>query len=157
MLNRRYKKHHLNQQKRRPLLVLAVALVAIFTAAAGPHLFCCTLEIRVGPLEPASGTLRVALFNSADRFMKEPFRVQELKVEGPTLNIVFYNLPEGQYAFSLYHDVNNNGKLDTGLLGIPSEPWGFSNNARGRFGPPHFNAASFKLNKPLRMSVKLNR
>jgi len=42
----------------------------------------------------------------------------------------------GVYALRIFQDLNGNGKLDTGWMGIPSEPYGFSNNAMGRFGPP---------------------
>ena len=53
------------------------------------------------------------------------------------------DLPFGRYAISAYHDENGNGELDTGLFGIPSEDYGFSNNARGGFGPPDFADAAF--------------
>lgn len=42
----------------------------------------------------------------------------------------------GRYALRVFQDLNGNGKLDTGWMGIPKEPYGFSNNAMGRFGPP---------------------
>lgn len=135
---------------------IIICMLCYFTSAAG-QLVCCSLEIHAGPLEPVKGTLRVALFNRADRFMKEPFSVQQVKVEGRIHKILFEELPEGEYAFSIFHDVNDNGRLDTGWLGIPTEPWGFSNNARGRFGPPAFEAARFFLSSKLSMAVQLNR
>ena len=51
------------------------------------------------------------------------------------------------YAFTFFHDLNKNKKLDTNFLGIPKEPYGFSNEKKGRFGPPKFKEVSFKLNK----------
>lgn len=56
-----------------------------------------------------------------------------------------FALPPGKYAVSCFHDVNGNGKLDTNLVGIPSEPYGFSNNARPRFRPPYWSEASFSV------------
>jgi len=56
-------------------------------------------------------------------------------------------VPRGAYALKVYHDVNGNGRLDTGRMGIPKEPYGFSNGARGRFGPPSFGAARFELDE----------
>jgi uncharacterized protein (DUF2141 family) len=44
-----------------------------------------------------------------------------------------------------YHDMNSNNRMDTGLFGIPSEGWGVSNNARGRFGAPSFQDAAFTM------------
>ena len=59
----------------------------------------------------------------------------------------FENLRLGTYALSLYHDENNNGMLDTNFFGIPKEPYGFSNDARGTFGPPKYTAAQFEFIK----------
>ena len=42
---------------------------------------------------------------------------------------------------------NENKKIDTNFLGIPKEPYGFSNQKKGRFGPPKFKEVVFKLNK----------
>lgn len=46
---------------------------------------------------------------------------------------------------SAYHDLDANGQLNNNLMGLPSEPYGFANNARGSFGPPSFQAASVAL------------
>lgn len=51
----------------------------------------------------------------------------------------------GRYAISAYHDANDNGQLDSGLFAIPIEDYGFSNNARGSFGPPDFDRAAFEF------------
>jgi uncharacterized protein (DUF2141 family) len=48
-----------------------------------------------------------------------------------------------------YHDQNGNGEIDMRILGMPKEPVGVSNDARGRFGPPKFDAAKFTLVAPL--------
>lgn len=50
----------------------------------------------------------------------------------------------GTYAISLFHDENGNGKLDTVLM-MPKEGFGFSRDAKVRFGPPRFAAASFTV------------
>ena len=57
------------------------------------------------------------------------------------------DLAYGQYAIAVYHDKNKNGLLDTNMLGIPLEEYGFSNNARGRFGPASWSQAKFTVNK----------
>ena len=51
------------------------------------------------------------------------------------------------YTAAIFHDVNNNGKLDKNLLGVPTEPYGFSNNARSKWGPPKYDTAKFQLNQ----------
>ena len=56
-----------------------------------------------------------------------------------------FEIPAGTYAVGYYVDVNENEKLDTNFFGIPKEEYGFSNNVRGKFGPPTFESASFIL------------
>ncbi|MDE0044731.1 MAG: DUF2141 domain-containing protein [bacterium] len=59
-----------------------------------------------------------------------------------TLSLVFPDLAEGRYAVSVMHDENDDGVLDANLLGVPTEGYGFSNNASGLMGPPDFDDAS---------------
>jgi uncharacterized protein (DUF2141 family) len=56
-------------------------------------------------------------------------------------------LPEGEYAVSLFVDENSNGKMDKNAIGIPTEAYGFSNDASGNFGPPSFEQAKFVVGK----------
>ena len=56
----------------------------------------------------------------------------------------FEEVPPGTYAMAVVHDENMNGKLDTGLLGIPTEGYGFSNDAKALFSAPSFADASFR-------------
>ena len=67
-------------------------------------------------------------------------------------------LQPGRYAASVYLDENDNGKLDSGLLGIPKEPVGASNNPRRRMGPPHFDDCIFTMtSSDLRLPIQLVR
>ncbi len=118
-------------------VILAFVAIASATAEAG------TLKIEVDGFEDLTGGLMIAVFNSEDHFPSETEKaVKSLKaaVTADTMTVAIKGLPVGQYAVSLYHDVNGNGKLDTGLFGAPTEPYGFSNNARGFAGPPSYAA-----------------
>ena len=57
--------------------------------------------------------------------------------------LVFDSVESGSYAISVFFDENSSGLLDTNLVGMPDERYGFSNNARGIFGPPSFTEANF--------------
>jgi uncharacterized protein (DUF2141 family) len=59
--------------------------------------------------------------------------------------VVFSNLEPGRYAAVAFHDENGNGKLDKNFLGVPAEPYGFSNNAQGFLGAPTFGDAAMVL------------
>jgi len=69
----------------------------------------------------------------------------------------FSGLAAGNYAVSVVYDEDGNGKLNTGFLGIPSEPVGFSNNAKATFGPPSFDKASFAFPQSEKISITLGR
>ena len=55
--------------------------------------------------------------------------------------IVINELQESNYAIAIFHDKNSNNTFDT-LLAIPTEKYGFSNNAKVFLGPPKFEEAS---------------
>ena len=60
-------------------------------------------------------------------------------------SVTFAGLEPGRYAVNGFHDANGDGELDTNLLGIPTEGYGFGNGATGSFGPPDFTAASIAV------------
>jgi uncharacterized protein (DUF2141 family) len=68
----------------------------------------------------------------------------------------FRNVPDGIYAASFFYDENGNGKLDVNFLGIPKEQYGFSNNAKGFFGPAKFAKAKFTHSGVQEIELKLD-
>ena len=65
--------------------------------------------------------------------------------EGEATELLLPNVPAGEYAVAVFADSNGNGKQDKNFFGIPKEPVGTSHDAQGRFGPPKFADASFKV------------
>lgn len=82
----------------------------------------------------------VGLLNDKERLVGVSMRVIP-----DSESIGFLQLPSGRYAVIVFHDENDNGLLDTDFLGIPTEGYGFSNNAMGVFGPPSFAAVAVTL------------
>ena len=66
------------------------------------------------------------------------------------------SLPEGVYAAQVMHDLNGNGELDANFLGMPREPWAFSNNAVGRRGPAKWEDAKFEISADTTLEIRLN-
>jgi uncharacterized protein (DUF2141 family) len=64
--------------------------------------------------------------------------------DGETV-VTIEGVPPGTWAVLAYQDENANGELDRNLIGIPSENYGFSRDARGRFGPPSFDDAAMPI------------
>ena len=95
----------------------------------------------------AKGEVRIAMFDSESAYKekKEPVYAVVLPVDSTEVNWSVAELPKGEYAIAIYHDKNTNGKLDTNFLGIPKERYGFSNDARGKFGPASWNDARFEV------------
>ena len=102
-----------------------------------------SLAVSIKNLSPPTGTVEVTLFNSAETFMKEPYRQQSGKSnENGEFITEFTDLTSGEYAVVVVHDANDNGKLDTGFLGFGGESYRFSNDAWSWFGRPDFEDAS---------------
>jgi len=100
-----------------------------------------TLEVVVeGIRVEKKGVISLGIFQKGSDFpaVGAELKGVRLKVEGEEMRYAFTNLPKGDYAISLFHDENDNLKLDTNLLGLPKEGYGFSKNFRPRMGPPNF-------------------
>lgn len=115
------------------------------------------LSIHISGISKIKGSLFIAIFRPTDDFpvFGKQFKGIIKEVEGKSQNYTFDDLPEGEYALAIYQDENRNKILDKNLLGIPTEIYGFSNNARRTFSAPSFQEAKFKLNKDLQQTVFL--
>lgn len=115
------------------------------------------LTIAVDGVKSSKGEIMVALYTEAAGFLKFDlvYRAEHTKAEKGTTHVSITDLPNGTYAVALFHDANENQKLDTNWLGIPKEAIGFSSARMKTFGPPSFEECSFKLNgdKELRISL----
>ena len=118
------------------------------------------LELDVQGLASQQGEILVAVYAGPDTWLKTPVTVARQAAsasQGGSVHVVVKDVPEGTVAVSLFHDLNSNGRLDMNAMGMPLEPYGFSNDAVGQFGPPTFAQASFELKAPsAHITVKLN-
>lgn len=95
-----------------------------------------------------TGKIYAALYSRCDDFPNSKFVVKSVSVEcKKPCALQFESVPFGDYAIAVYQDENKNEKLDTGMFGIPSEPFAFSNNFRPRFGGPSFEKCHFVFSK----------
>ena len=131
-------------------LLLSVAIGGLAQQAFQDADQVATLTVRLDGFKHEQGTAMVALTN-AQGFLasRGAVRAQSTTIRDGLAICVFKDVPYGKYAVQAYHDENNNKKLDTGLFGIPREPYGFSNDARGSFGPPKYEEAEFSLAAPM--------
>ena len=90
------------------------------------------LNIIVSEFESYNGVLRVCITDNKADFLESCLYSKSILIDNNFIEIEFKNLKMGVYAVSVYQDENSNGVLETdGLFGLPSEPFGFSNNSTG--------------------------
>ena len=110
-----------------------------------------TITVTLTGFESNQGMAMLALYDSPKAFPTKPEQARQrlrLRIENKRVVATFPGVPHGTYAVSAFHDENGNGELDSNFLGIPKEPLGCSNNAKGRMGPPKWDDAKFPLSGP---------
>jgi uncharacterized protein (DUF2141 family) len=107
------------------------------------------------------GNVRVALVNTKAGFQDEEkhgFLLAEAGVKNLAAQHTFSDIPQGTYSIKAYHDENGDKKHNKGLFGQPLEPYGFSNNVRGMFGPPSYERTLFRFETELaQISINLKK
>lgn len=112
---------------------------------AAPLASAAELTVTVDGIAQAQGTIMLGLFDEASYAGDGAVDGASLTVEGTSVTVTFEGLAAGEYAVRLYHDLNDDGEMNTNPFGIPTEPYAFSNDARGRFGPAKWDDAKFTL------------
>lgn len=132
-------------------------LLPFFCLACTKSMAQNKLHITVTNLEK-TGTVYIAIYNKPDYF-GNPRKAMRKIISNPeksSLTATAENLPEGDYAIAVYQDINDNKKIDKNLLGIPTEPFAFSNNVRPIVSAPTFKQCKVSLAKPEQsISIKL--
>lgn len=113
------------------------------------------LTVTVSGVKTSTGNVRVGLYNSEGTFLKTTYKSLVSEIKNDKAVVTFENLPAGEYAISTYHDENSNGKLDRNAMGIPSEDYAASNNAKGFMGPPAYKDAKFVIGKDSKIEITL--
>jgi uncharacterized protein (DUF2141 family) len=108
------------------------------------------LTVVVNGIDTPSGTIRVAVFNSPDKFLeKNGYAYSKSTPVGNNKSVrIDFNIPHGFYAVTCYHDINENKVLDQNYMGIPQEPYAMSNNVSIKWRRPTFDETKFAFNKP---------
>jgi uncharacterized protein (DUF2141 family) len=128
------------------LILLALAFCAL-TAVKSQ-----TTEVTVSVTNVSSdkGVVIICLFNNADAFPQKPnlaYKCTTTNAKKGTMDIKIDGIKPGEYAIAVHHDKNNDGKVNTNFLGIPTEPMGASNDAKGTMGPPKYKDAALRIEK----------
>jgi uncharacterized protein (DUF2141 family) len=139
-------------EMRVPMGVRCIALCAVLVFTSLPAIAfaqasCPGIHVKILNIRNSTGAVACALFESPDgfptEFLHSATNIMVIKVRDTQARCDFEDIAPGRYALAVIHDENMNGKLDTNLLGVPTEGYGFSNDATALLGAPSFSAASF--------------
>lgn len=139
---------------RQLLSSLLTALFLSSTAQAGK------LNITVKGIKNDEGTLNVGVWDDKNDFpeVTKVLLGGSFPLTPPMQKITINDLKPGKYAIAVFHDENRNGEIDTNFLTMPTEYYGFSNNARGGFGPPKFEKTLIEVGngtKNIEITIKV--
>lgn len=138
--------------KKSILTCLGIVAATLSILAAGQN----KLTVTIKQMNSTNGILEVTLFDSEGNWLNEGQK-QKVSIDSKeAVTVTFENLPNGTYGVAVIHDENSNSELDTGTFGIPTEAYGFSNDARGMFGPAKFEDSKFEVNgdKQIEINIK---
>ena len=115
------------------------------------------LTVNISNLTANKGTVEIGIFNKAEGFLKvgKQFLKKQIKVSGDKTSYTFTNLPKGYYSVAIYQDENSNKKCDTNFIGIPNEPYGFSNNYKPTISAPNFAQTRVLVNNNKAIDIQL--
>ena len=126
------------------LFSVGVSFIPLLSAQSGGQ---ATIILKLTGLRSAKGQVKIAVFNSPEKWLGEqPIYSSTINVDGQSVTWRIKDVPYGDYGVAVFHDENSNGKMDKNVLGMPLEPYGFSNNVRVTFGPPKWERAKFSVN-----------
>ncbi len=114
-----------------------------------------SIEVTVEDVANNDGKIFLALYNSETNFLEKSYKGTKSEIMNNSSTITFEDIPSGVYAISVFHDENDNGKMDTNFMGIPKEDYGCSNDASGFMGPPKWKDAKFELKTDKTITITL--
>jgi len=115
------------------------------------------LRLSIQNIQEVKGNIEVGIYNTSDSFLKEgqALKTYIIPVDGNTVTYEIDDLLSGNYAIAIYQDKNTDGKCNLNFIGIPKEPYGFSNNIKPKFSTPSFKDCEFSLNSNRTLEIKL--
>ena len=146
----RIMKRQLSGRVRTAFLLVYVVLSSLSASFTRPTLAQsggkATVIVTVTGLRSEKGQVKIAVFNLPERWLGEqPVYSSAINVDGQSVTWKLNAIPYGDYGIAVLHDENKNGTMDKNFLGIPQEPYGFSNNVRVTLGPPKWDNSKFAV------------
>jgi len=137
--------------------LLVVIFIILFVSMVYAEQKKKNITVEISGIKKIKGQVVMALYNSKETFGKRKLRYKGmlLKVKAKKVSYTFSDIPIGDYALAVFHDINSNRKLDRNFLGMPTEPYAFSNNISKLTSPPKFSKVKFNLKDDYSMKIEL--
>lgn len=119
----------------------------------------CSLQINIAGIRNNDGKILCSVFKEGIGYPDRPeqaFYKASIPIKDRKAIFDIEVLPPGRYAVALLHDENGDNKMNTSMVGLPKEGYGFSNNVMGLFGPPAYSKASFDLSPDRQKKIQIN-
>lgn len=118
-----------------------------------------TVSVEIAGIGGSDGQMVVSVYDSKKSWLKRPIMQEVVSCESVgedgTMSVEI-SMPAGEYAVHVYHDLDSNGKMKANFIGIPKEPTGVSNDAKGKMGPPKFRDAAFAVaDEPVTLPINM--
>jgi uncharacterized protein (DUF2141 family) len=129
------------------VIVLCCSLVCSSLPVRATERDASTLIIRIENVSSTGGLVRVALYDRATYagHDQKPLLATEAEARAPETIVKLSGVPFGIYAVKMFQDVYRTGTFVTSKLGLPEEPFGFSNDALPLFDQPNFDSVKFRI------------
>jgi len=104
------------------------------------------LTVTIKNLASSSAPVVIGVYGTKNKFPdpKDQLKEYKFKPHGMALTAKITDLPFGTYAIATYQDVKSTGKISKNFIGIPTDPYGFSNNYKPTIKAPGFKDCSFE-------------
>lgn len=132
-------------------IILTFTLFLLSTFA-----FANNVKLKISNVKPNEGKVIISIHGSKESFKNH--KADKIIVLETTASEIetSLELPDGEFAFAIYQDLNSDGKLNSNLIGIPKEPFGFS-NYNGKSVPGNFERHKVLINQDSEVAIYLYR
>ncbi|MGY3055151.1 uncharacterized protein (DUF2141 family) [Pedobacter sp. UYEF25] len=138
-------------------LILSLLFAVVVSTGYAQNAETNALKITITNIKKVKGTVELGIYNNPKVFLDKDKAFKNLseKVTAGTVTFFINGLEKGDYAIALYQDVNSDHECNMNFLGIPVEPYGFSNNVRPKLSKPRFKECKISLNENKMITIKL--
>jgi len=105
------------------------------------------VNVSINNIKSSEGKFMVAVYEGEENYREKAFIEKTVSVNTTGSQEFTISLPAGEYAVAVFQDLNDNEELDKNLVGIPKEPFGFTNKSMGTMSAPGYEDTKFTASK----------